>query len=434
MKTNSEESWIRRLLDVGRSLMTELDLGAVLDRVLQTAREFTGRRQELEKAFRSLEATRDVAVAIGDEVTLEHVLELIVKRGRALVEARSLVIMLRDGGELVVRASAGHIRELQGVRLPIAESTSGRVLEHRRPERITNVAARPQGAPSEFGISDAHTALLVPMVYRGEALGVLAAFDRGENGDAFGEDDEQMLRMFAASAATAVAMAQSVQADRLRSSLAAADAERRHWARELHDETLQGLGGLRVLLSSALRRNDPQRAQEAMREGVAHIEQEIANLRAIITELRPAALDELGLRTAIEALLDRHRQQSGFEIDDVLALPGPSAGDRLNGDLETTVYRFVQEALTNVAKHARAERVRVAIGESGKELTVEVQDDGAGFDPQTTDRGFGLAGMQERVTLAGGTLSLESGDWGTLVSARLPARIELPTTQPERTE
>jgi signal transduction histidine kinase len=429
MRTNSEEPWIRRLLDVGRSLLTELDLGTVLDRVRHTARELTGeltgRRQELEKAFRSLEATRDVAVAIGDEVSLEHVLELIVKRGRELVEARSLVITLRDGQELVVRASAGHVGEMQGVRLPIAGSTSGQVLEHRRPARITDVAARLGNAPNEFGMPDAHTALLVPMVYRGEALGVLAAFDRGEDGEVFGEDDEQMLRTFAVSAATAVAMAQSVQADRLRSSLAAADAERRHWARELHDETLQGLGGLRVLLSSALRRNDPERTQEALREAVEHLEREIGNLRAIITELRPAALDELGLRPAIEALLERHREQSGFDIDRELVLPGPSTREgRLDGDLETAVYRLVQEALTNVAKHARADRVRVAISESNGELSIEVRDDGAGFDPQTTSQGFGLAGMQERVTLAGGTLSVASSAQGTVVSARLPARIE----------
>ena len=554
MKADSEELWIRRLLEVGRTLMTELDLAVVLDRVLQTARELTGaryaalgilndgrseleqfltsgvdeetrraigdlprgrgvlgaliehprplrlpdvgqhpssygfpaghpvmhsflgvpivirgqawgnlyltekaggefseqdeeaaviladwaaiaidnarmyetserRRHELEKAFRGLEATRDVAVAIGGEIELDHVLELIAKRGRALVDARSLVIMLRDGQELIVKASAGHAREMRDARLPIAGSTSGGVLEHRRPERITNVDARLRIAPGELGVTDAHTALLVPMVYRGEALGVLAAFDRGEDGSVFGEDEEQMLRTFAASAATAVAMAQSVQADRLRSSLAAADAERRHWARELHDETLQSLGGLRVLLSSALRREDLGRAQEAMREAVEHIEQEIENLRAIITELRPAALDELGLGTAIEALLDRHREQSGFQIDDELGLPGPSAGaERLDEDLETAVYRLVQEALTNVAKHARADRVRVAVSESGGELLVEVRDDGAGFDPETASRGFGLAGMQERVSLAGGTLSVESGERGTLVAARLPVR------------
>lgn len=554
MTQDSSEQWIRRLLDVGRILMTELDLAAVLDRVLQTARELTQaryaalgilneertalaqfltsgideqtrraigdlphgrgvlgvlidhpqplrlpdvgqhpssygfpaghpvmrgflgvpivvrgqawgnlyltekpsgeftaqdeeaavilaewaavaidnarvyetserRREELEKAFRGLQATRDVAVAIGGEIGLEHVLELIVKRGRALVGARSLVIMLREGEELVVQASAGHAQETQGMRLPIAGSTSGEVLEHRRPERITDVDARLRISPNEFGVVDAHTALLVPMVYRSRALGVLAAFDRGADGGMFGEDDEQMLHMFAASAATAVAMAQSVQADRLRSSLAAADAERRRWARELHDETLQSLGGLRVLLSSALRREDLERAQEAMREAVEHIEREIGNLRAIITELRPAALDELGLQTAIEALLDRHRQQSGFEIEAELALAGPSIPrERLDGELETTVYRLVQEALTNVAKHAHATRVRVAVREDGSELEIEVQDNGIGFDPASSGQGYGLGGMQERVSLAGGQLGIDSGEQGTRVTARLPTR------------
>jgi signal transduction histidine kinase len=232
-----------------------------------------------------------------------------------------------------------------------------------------------------------------------------------------------MLRAFAASAATAVALAQSVQTDRLRSSLAAADAERRRWARELHDETLQGLGGLRVLLSSARRRDDLTQTQAAMDEAVEHIEREIANLRSIITELRPAALDELGLRTAIEALLDRHREQSGFEIDGELVLP-PSSKDeaRLSEDLETAVYRVVQEALTNVAKHTRANRVRVAVVEADAQLRIEVQDDGAGFDLDVSSDGFGLAGMRERVALAGGTLSIDSGKQGTLVRACLPVR------------
>jgi signal transduction histidine kinase len=381
------------------------------------------RRQEVEKAFRGLEATRDVAVAIGGEIALEHVLELIVKRGRALVGAMSLVIMLRDGEELVVHASAGHVTETPGARLPIADSTSGQVLQRRQPERITDVAARLRISPSEIGVSDAQTALLVPMVYRGEAMGVLAAFDRGEDGSMFGADDEQMLRTFAASAATAVALAQSVQADRLRSSQAAADAERRRWARELHDETLQGLGGLRLLLSSARRSDDLERAQMAMDEAVEHIEREISNLRAIIAELRPAALDELGLRTAIEALLDRHREQSGFEINSELLLAtSPAAEDRLNEDLETAVYRLVQEALTNVAKHARANRVRVAVAESEERLLIEVEDDGAGFAPDARSQGFGLAGMHERVSLAEGTLSIDSGEQGTLITACLPLR------------
>ena len=292
------------------------------------------RREELEKAFRSLEATRDVAVAIGGEIALEHVLELIVKRGRALVGGPQP----RD--HAARRAGAGRARERRSRR---ARCTACACRSPTRPPARCSSIGGPSGsptsprelriAPSEFGVLDAQTALLVPMLYRGEALGVLAAFDRGEDGGVFGEDDEQMLRTFAASAATAVAMAQSVQADRLRSSLAAADAERRRWARELHDETLQGLGGLRVLLSSALRRNDPERAQEAMREAVEHIEQEIGNLRAIITELRPAALDELGLRDRDRgAARSPPRAERASRSTSELVLPGPSAREgRLDG-------------------------------------------------------------------------------------------------------
>ncbi len=388
------------------------------------------RRDEAERAIRGLEATRDVAVAIGGEIALEHVLELIVKRGRALVGARSIVIMLREGDELAVRASAGHVETIRGVRIPVAGSTSGQVLERGHPERITDVARRLRIAPAEFGVAEPETALLVPMLYRGEGVGVLAAFDRGDQGSVFTEEDEQLMRTFAASAATAVALAQSVQSDRLRSSLAAADAERRRWARELHDETLQGLGGLRLLLSSARRGDDLGQARAAMGEAVEHIEREIANLRAIITELRPAALDELGLRTAIEALLDRHREDDGFRIDVELQLPGPAKEERrFSDDLETAVYRLVQEALTNVAKHAGATRVRVAVSESDGELRVEVKDDGAGFDPGASSTGFGLAGMRERVALAGGMLSVETGEHGTLITACLPTSAGGTTSQ-----
>jgi signal transduction histidine kinase len=379
------------------------------------------RRQELERAFRGLEATRDVAVAIGGEIALEHVLELIVKRGRALVGARSLVIMLRDGDELVVQACAGHAQDTQGVRLPVADSTSGQVLERGRPERITDVAARLRIAPQEFGVPDAQTALLVPMVYRGHAVGLLAAFDHGADRAVFSEDDEQMLRTFAVSAATAVALAQSVQADRLRSSLAAADAERRHWARELHDETLQSLGGLRLLLASVLAQEDLNPARGALEEAAEHVEREIENLRAIITELRPAALDDLGLHAAIEALLDRHREQSGATIDSELDLPARSADQHdMDGEMQTTVYRLLQEALTNITKHARANTVRVLVRQNGGELSIEVQDDGQGFDTSAQSSGFGLLGMNERVALAGGTLSISSDANGTLLAARLP--------------
>jgi signal transduction histidine kinase len=258
------------------------------------------------------------------------------------------------------------------------------------------------------------------MVYRGEPVGVLGAFDRGEEADPFTEEDEQMLRVFATGAATAVALAQSVKADRVRTTQEAADAERGRWARELHDETLQGLGGLRVLLSSALRRDDPDVARGAMREAISRLEQDIENLRAIITDLRPAALDELGLRAAIEALLDRHREQSALAVESRLGIPASRSGGRLPGGLETAVYRLVQEALTNVARHSGARTVVVAVGASHGELIVEVRDDGRGFDTDASAAGYGLAGIRERVALAGGTVQIDSDETGTALVARLP--------------
>jgi signal transduction histidine kinase len=257
--------------------------------------------------------------------------------------------------------------------------------------------------------------LLVPLAFRGRTLGVLAAFDRlgGEGG--FSHDDEQLLGSFAASAATAVSTAKSVERDRLRHALQAAEEERRRWARELHDETLQGLGGLRVGLAAATREPDGEVLREHVRGAVEQLQNEIANLRAIITDLRPAALDQLGLEPALEALVQRVASVEGLEVATDLALRP------LDPDIETTVYRLVQESLTNVSRHARATRVNVRVRLEGARVVLEVRDDGEGFDPSADVTGFGVQGMRERVALAGGTLQIESGPAGTRVAVSLPA-------------
>jgi signal transduction histidine kinase len=305
---------------------------------------FERRRVEQQHAVRGLEATHDGASAIGNDTGLERVLALIIKRGRALIDARDV-----------------------------------------------------------------------------------------KETDALTDEDEQSLRAFAASAATAVVMARSVESERVRSLMAAADAERSRWARELHDETLQGLGALLVLLASARRRADAKQTELAMDEAIEHIEQEIENLHAIISDLRPAALDELGLRPALEALLERHSEHDELTIASKLALPDHNAGeDRLEPEIESTVYRLVQEALTNIAKHANARNARVAVTASGGAVLVEVQDDGTGFAPDAGGSGFGLVGIRERVFLAGGTVTIDSGRGGTLVRAELPAHARGATGRPRR--
>jgi signal transduction histidine kinase len=290
------------------------------------------------------------------------------------------------------------------------------VLQRGRPERIADVWSQLQIGPDRLGVPHARTALLVPMLHRGAGVGVLAAFDHGRDGGAFSAEDEQLLRTFASSAANAVAIHRSVEADRLRSAVSASDAERRRWARELHDQTLQALGGLRVLLASAQRRNEAIANEPAVTQAIEDIELETDNLRAIINDLRPSLLDDLGLLPAIDALVERRRAE-GLEIVSEVVLDD---ADALDPALATTIYRLLQEALTNVAKHARARSVRVAAHTVGDHIEVDVRDDGVGFDVDADASGFGLAGMRERVYLAGGRIEMESGETGTAIRASLP--------------
>jgi signal transduction histidine kinase len=378
------------------------------------------RREQLERAVMGLEAARDIADATGTAFELEGVLGLVATRARPLVSARSVLISLRDGDQLTVRASAGDAAPGSSSSLALAEAAAGRVVLTGLAERIPELHAGHSHEASRVLGYEPRSALLLPIAYHGEVVGVLAAFDRGAGAQPFTTADEEMLRTFAAAAATAVAINRSVEADRLRAAIASSEAERRRWARELHDETLQALGGLRVLLASALRRAEPALTDQAMRQAITDIEAAIENLRTIISDLRPSLLDDLGLQPAIEALTER-RRAGGLEIVSELELPDRASGaDALPPELETTVYRLVQEALTNVVKHSSASTVQLSVRLSERRVLVEVADNGVGFDPASNTVGFGLAGIRERIHLAGGTFQLQSGPAGTVLSASIP--------------
>ena len=202
----------------------------------------------------------------------------------------------------------------------------------------------------------------------------------------------------------------------------ASDEERKRWARELHDETLQELGALKVGLESARRAERPEVLDRAVEGALGQIDLSIKGLQSLITELRPAALDELGVVPAVEALLERTASITGLDIDARIELH-PSSVTSVDIDLATAVYRLVQEALTNAAKHAGAERASVEIVESADGISLTVSDDGRGFDPDSADGGFGLTGMRERVALVGGRLVIESTPGrGTSIRAELPIR------------
>jgi signal transduction histidine kinase len=380
-------------------------------------------RDDMERAVHKLEATTEIARAVGGETDLDRILEIAVKRARALVEARTLLILLHDGDDLTPASVAGESTErIAKTRIPIAGSIPGQVLEARASRRIhdldPSLLARP-GRP-DTGV----TALLVPLVYRGEALGVLVALDPLGRDTGFSDEDEQVLVSFAASAAIAVATAQTVAEGRTRESIAATERERGRWARELHDESLQSLAGLRVLLSAA-RRSDPEGAERLLSQGIEQVDDAIAEMRRLIADLRPTTLDELGLGVALEALVERLSNSGTIEVelDLELAFHTGRTKHRLVGEIEDTGFRLVQEALNNAAQHGGTDRARVEVTEDDENVRVQVSDEGRGFDPDARTEGFGLVGMRERVTLAGGKLEVRSSpDTGTTIVATLPAR------------
>lgn len=331
----------------------------------------------------------------GGMADVDRVLGLLADRARALVAARGVAILLCDGERLRAAAVSGD---------------------------ADAAAADAHGPWAHAPRRDGRGGLLVPLAFDGRPLGVLSAVAR-DAAAGFSPDDERRLEGFGASAAAAVATAQSAAGESLRRSIEASERERRRWARELHDETLQELAGLKVLLARARRSERVATLHRALDEAIEQIDTEIAGLRRLIADLRPATLDEFGLRPALEALADRVAATSGLEIELEVDPAFASRGALLDPATENTLYRLVQEALRNVAKHAAATRVEIALLVRDGRAEAHVVDDGRGFAPDRPTDGLGLIGMRERVTLVDGTLAIDSRPGaGTRVRASVPIR------------
>jgi two-component system, NarL family, sensor histidine kinase DevS len=360
------------------------------------------RREELEKALRGLEASSDIARTVSSGIELHDLLELIVKRGRGVVGATQAVLLVSDGGSLSIAAAAGEQPgTLEGRRLPDSPTWLND-LQAEMPEL--------RGLPT----------LVAELEFRDRFRGRLVAFG-ALGSDDFDSSDEQVFESFAAGAATTIGTVQAVEAEKLKMSIEASERERHRWARELHDETLQELGALRVLLDMA--GSDQELSADARQIAVDHVDRGIRNLQGLITELRPSVLDELGVGPAIESLSRRSSERFGIDIDVSVDIGSDEseAPRRLAPDLEATIYRLVQEASNNAIKHANPDRISVTVSCADEAVEVIVVDDGTGFDPDTAERSFGLVGMEERVSLAGGTLEIASeASRGTRVRADLP--------------
>lgn len=203
--------------------------------------------------------------------------------------------------------------------------------------------------------------------------------------------------------------------------------ERRTIARELHDEIGQALTAVKISLQSLPLESDSAGRARRIEEALRIVDHALEQVRSLSLDLHPSQLDDLGLIAALRWYLDRQSRIAGFEVRfGADPLPG-----RLHPEIATACFRIVQEALTNVLRHAGARRVSVELRRRGAELELAVEDDGKGFDVAAARRraahgaSLGLASMEERVALAGGRLELASAPGeGTRVRVRLPLAPE----------
>jgi signal transduction histidine kinase len=352
-----------------------------------------------------LESLNDVADALVHEFDLDRLLQLVAERLHGLIRPRAVTIALPSpDGARVVAAAGENAHEFVGMQIP-KRSKTVRVMERQRSERVDSALDDPevdQQTARRFG---ERTGLYVPLVLRGEAIGVITARDKTGPDPRFSDEDLRLAEVFAQRASVAVELSRLVARDALQRVVTAQEAERKRLARELHDETGQALTsillGLRTI-EDAADDGARRRAVDDVRELVRSTLQDV---RQLAVELRPTALDDFGLVPALRRLTSTFGESTGIVVDLEAALPD----ERLPSELETALYRIVQEALTNIVKHARASHVSIVLTRKPSSVAAVVEDDGVGFDPAAPRAdGLGLVGMRERVALLGGRVAIES--------------------------
>ena len=367
---------------------------------------------------RQLQSLNEVGNALATETDLDRLLDLVVRRLRELLGARVVALALPSGGGELRFAAVAGADDLLGTTISRSESKSGAVLERRRSERIDSVIDDPEVNREVTRRAGARTGMWVPLIARDQVIGVLEIHDKEGPDARFSDDDLRLAETFAARAAVAVELSQRVARDAVRRVVQAQEAERSRLARELHDETGQALTSILLGLKPLEEALADHPARAALAELREHVVSALQDVRRLAVELRPAVLDDFGLVPALERLTDAFAEQSDVRVDFHSAL-----GElRLPSEIETTLYRVVQESLTNIVKHANAHNISVSIARRGPTVAAVIEDDGAGFDQRAVrEEGVGLLGMRERLSFVDGRLEIESRPGaGTTIVAEVP--------------
>lgn len=372
---------------------------------------------------RQLETLHEVVRSIVDETDVERLLGLVCARLRELAGARLALAALaidRDGDLRIVSADGEDedaARAVVGHLLDRRHSKVGAVLDRGQSARVDSLYDDPEVAQAEARALGARTGLYVPLVAHGRGLGVLAIHDKLTASGRFTDEDLRLAEIFAARAAIAVALTERVARDTVRRVVAAQEEERRRLALELHDETGQALTSILLGLKAIGTAKTKQEAEQAEADVRSLVVQALQDVRALAVELRPSALDDFGLAAAVERLAQTFEERSGIETTAQATLEG-----RLPPEVETVLYRVVQEALSNVVKHAEADHVSIVISQRDGRVAATIDDDGRGFaESGVREEALGLLGMRERLALVGGTLQIESTPGaGTTIAAQVP--------------
>jgi len=363
----------------------------------------------------------EAGIAITSELSLDAVLQKLVRIAAELTDARysALGVIDRSGLELerfvthgiddATRATIGD--------LPRGKGILGVLIADARPLRLDDLMTDPRAVGFPTNHPPMKSFLGVPVMTRGVAFGNLYLAEK-QPGGPFSEEDEEMVTLLAAQAAVAIDNAGSVQRDALRRAVQAQEAERRRLARELHDETGQALTSMLLGLAAVERAETADGARVAAGELRELVVGTLQNVRRLAVELRPSALDDFGLEPALRRLGQTVKESGALDVQVETRL----GSERLLPEVETAVYRIVQEALTNVVKHASAERVSIVVTRMPEKLMVIIEDDGLGFDPGAgPGEGLGLLGMRERVKLLDGSLTVDAQHGsGTTLAVELP--------------
>ncbi len=409
--------------------------------------EITGRKRAdelLRGQFEMLQALYDAAQEIQRGLDIErlgaHIVRVCVERFGARcawlgsVEADGRVEKIAyhppDNASL-------HQLKLRWDDSPEGQGATGRAIASREPQITPDIFTDPRTSPWRAAAlaEGIRTSAAFPLLGHEQALGALSVFS--EQSGFFTPERVAFFAAYARIAAAAIENARLYQrihdtAGELRQLsrklFMAQESERRHIARELHDEIGQLLTVIKFDLQGSLRKPGVEGIAPALLESIDTIDQLVGRVRDLSLNLRPSMLDDLGLVPALRWYVQRQAKHLGLAIE----LQLPTSARRLPSEIETACFRIVQEALTNAARHAQATQVDVvlAINEQDAELTVH--DNGAGFDVAAAHQraiaggGFGLLGMQERAQLVGGELRITSApQQGTVIQAQFP----LPTAE-----